>query len=200
MARDESTTRRGSRRESLADAAIEVLAESGSRGLTHRAVDRVAGVPEGTTKNYFPSRDSLLEAVAWRMSTQHRMAVDRLRELTPEQVSSGEITALYRAMLLRAVGIGRSQFLALFELYLEGVRRPGLRGAVGEMVRANADAAMGLQRAAGRAPSAREAGLLDAFFLGLAVTMLALPQETLDAVGLDDFDTLGTALVEAVRT
>jgi DNA-binding transcriptional regulator YbjK len=185
------------RRGLLADAAIEVLARDGSRGLTHRAVDREAEVPEGTAKNYFPTREALLEAVAWRMSTQHRVAVERLRELTPERVTPAEIIALYRAMLLRATGIGRTQFLALFELYLEGVRRPTLRGAVGEMAKVNVEAAMSLHRAAGLSPSVRAAGLLDAFFLGLAVTVLALPEEALDAVGLADFDSLGAALINA---
>jgi DNA-binding transcriptional regulator YbjK len=44
------------RRELLCDTAIAVLATEGGRGLTHRAVDRQAGVPLGTTKNYFPTR------------------------------------------------------------------------------------------------------------------------------------------------
>lgn len=51
-----------SRRDQVADAALRVLGESGSRGLTHRAVDTAAGVPPGTTSNYFNSRSALLEA------------------------------------------------------------------------------------------------------------------------------------------
>jgi hypothetical protein len=33
----------------LADVAIETIAAAGMRGLTHRAVDRSAGLPEGST-------------------------------------------------------------------------------------------------------------------------------------------------------
>ena len=46
---------RGNRRAALAEAAIAVLARDGGRGLTHRAVDREAGFPEGTAKNYYLS-------------------------------------------------------------------------------------------------------------------------------------------------
>nr|MDA8322359.1 TetR/AcrR family transcriptional regulator [Actinomycetota bacterium] len=41
------------RRRALADAAIAILAGQGSHHLTHRTVDRRAGVPAGTTANYF---------------------------------------------------------------------------------------------------------------------------------------------------
>ena len=83
---DELSARRAlqqGRRPLLADAAITVLAREGGRGLTHRAVDREAGVPEGTAKNYYPTRDSLLTAAANRMADQHRAAVAQLRATTP---------------------------------------------------------------------------------------------------------------------
>jgi DNA-binding transcriptional regulator YbjK len=51
-----------SRKAQVAEAALHVLGESGSRGLTHRAVDAAAGVPNGTTSNYFNSRPALLQA------------------------------------------------------------------------------------------------------------------------------------------
>lgn len=51
------------RREEVLEAAISVLAESGTRGLTHGATDRVAGVPRGTTSNYFRTRDALLQGI-----------------------------------------------------------------------------------------------------------------------------------------
>ncbi|CAM5696803.1 Mycothiol-dependent maleylpyruvate isomerase metal-binding domain-containing protein OS=Streptomyces violarus OX=67380 GN=FHS41_000525 PE=4 SV=1 [Streptomyces violarus] len=48
------------RRTVLADAAIGVLAEAGIRGLTHRAVDRAADLPAGTTSAYYRTRQALL--------------------------------------------------------------------------------------------------------------------------------------------
>ncbi|KAA2265724.1 TetR family transcriptional regulator [Solihabitans fulvus] len=188
---------RGSRRDLLADAAITVLARDGGRGLTHRAVDREAEVPEGTTKNYFPTRESLLNAAARRMAEQHRTAVHQLRDSTPPSVTATEISELYPALLRRAVDGDPTQILAMFELYLEAVRRPGVREALGEMAVANANAGVDLHHAAGLPTSAKDAGLLDAYFLGVAVSLLALPVEALRAVGLDDTYALGLGLFAA---
>lgn len=55
------------RREDLGDAAIVVVAAAGLKGLTHRTVDVTAGVPAGTTSNYFRTRQSLVAAVAERI-------------------------------------------------------------------------------------------------------------------------------------
>src|SRR5882762_7629376 len=48
------------RRRRLADAAIDTLATAGMRGLTHRSVDRAAGLPEGSCSYYFRTRHALL--------------------------------------------------------------------------------------------------------------------------------------------
>ena len=60
------------RRAQIADAGIALLVESGVHGVTHRAVDRRAGLPVGTTSNYFPSREALLMAVARRVVERHQ--------------------------------------------------------------------------------------------------------------------------------
>jgi len=57
-----------SRRDTLLDAAIRVLGERGMRALTHRAVDAEAGVPAGSTVNYFSTRNALFEAIVERVS------------------------------------------------------------------------------------------------------------------------------------
>ncbi|HEY1174567.1 MAG TPA: TetR family transcriptional regulator, partial [Phytomonospora sp.] len=49
------------RRGLVADAAIALLADKGTRGLTHRAVDEQAGLPQGSTSYYFRSREALLK-------------------------------------------------------------------------------------------------------------------------------------------
>lgn len=51
----------------LADAAVSVVAQTGLKGLTHRAVDTFAQVPPGTTSNYWRSRRALIEAMATRL-------------------------------------------------------------------------------------------------------------------------------------
>ncbi|MEU5695299.1 TetR/AcrR family transcriptional regulator [Actinosynnema sp. NPDC020468] len=185
------------RRDLLCDCAIAVLAAEGGRGLTHRAVDRAAGVPTGTTKNYFPSRDALLGGAARRMTRLHEQAVTRLRETTPERVSPAEVGELYPALLRRSLE-DPTRLLAMAELYLEAVRRPAVRAELGRMAVANAEAGAGLRSAAGLAGGTRDAGVLDAYFLGVAVSMLALPAESLREVGLDDPYELGLGLFQAV--
>ncbi len=55
------------RRRELCDAAIQLLADDGAKGLSHLKVDGRAGVPDGTTSFYFRTRSALLQAVAERM-------------------------------------------------------------------------------------------------------------------------------------
>jgi DNA-binding transcriptional regulator YbjK len=113
------------RRSDLADAAIETLAAAGMRGLTHRAVDRRAGLPEGSTSYYFRTRQALLQAV-----------VERLAELTTAEIPALPVTDLDAAAEAIATIIetgattGRSRHLARYELILESGRRPELRAAL----------------------------------------------------------------------
>lgn len=51
----------------IADTALAVVAESGSRALTHRAVDERARLPLGTTSRHHRTRAALLEAAANRL-------------------------------------------------------------------------------------------------------------------------------------
>lgn len=67
-----------SRPELVADAAVTVLAREGLRGLTHRAVDAEAGLPDGSTSNCFRSRSALVQAI-----------VDRLEELDLAALTAG---------------------------------------------------------------------------------------------------------------
>lgn len=191
---------RANRRDLLADAAIEVLAREGGRGLTHRAVDRDAQVPEGTTKNYYPSRESLFVAVAGRMTDLHTAAVRQLRDQTPQGVTRDDLAALYTAMLTRVGSSARSRFLALLELHLEGVRRPEVRAALGRMALANVDSAVHLHASAGVDLPRQGAGLLDAGMVGVAVSLLSLPEDVVRTIGFDDAAELSSSLLTAARS
>lgn len=56
------------RRRELCDAAIQLLADDGAKGLSHLKVDARAAVPDGTTSFYFRTRSALLHAVAERLA------------------------------------------------------------------------------------------------------------------------------------
>jgi DNA-binding transcriptional regulator YbjK len=111
------------RRALIADAAIEVLAREGSRGLTHRAVDRLAGLPAGTTGNYHPSREALLAAAAQRITAVRQRDTEALRRRRPAGQTLGE--ALH-ALVAAALTTHRARALAVLDLMLESARRPAL--------------------------------------------------------------------------
>ena len=62
------------RKDLITDAAIALVAEQGMRGLTHRAVDRRAGLPEGSTSAYFRTRKALVEGFVERLASQERIS------------------------------------------------------------------------------------------------------------------------------
>ncbi|WP_188549066.1 TetR/AcrR family transcriptional regulator [Sediminivirga luteola] len=61
-----------SRRHEILDAAVRVLGAEGPRGLTHRAIDREAGLPLGSTANLFGRRTELLQGIVARMEELDR--------------------------------------------------------------------------------------------------------------------------------
>ena len=48
---------------SVVEAAVDLVGTEGLRALTHARVDERAGLPKGTTSNYFRSRQALLSGV-----------------------------------------------------------------------------------------------------------------------------------------
>lgn len=112
----------GSRRDALADAAITVLARAGGRGLTHRAVDRAAGLAEGSTSYYFRTRESLLSAVVERLAVLDAASL-------PQMAGSGRrgLTEDFATVVEELSTAGRDRLLARYELSLEATRRPELR-------------------------------------------------------------------------
>jgi DNA-binding transcriptional regulator YbjK len=93
-------------RDRLRDAAIKVLAEEGGRGLTHRAVDAAADMPPGTTKNYFPTRQSLLRAAADFTAFEAAQRAAGL-PVTPERAAAFTL-AMHAAILHLLAGGSRT--------------------------------------------------------------------------------------------
>ncbi|MFF2270394.1 TetR/AcrR family transcriptional regulator [Cellulosimicrobium cellulans] len=63
-------------RERALDAAVEVLGADGVRALSHARVDRRAGLPPGSTSNWFRTRRALLAGVVDRIAEQERADFD----------------------------------------------------------------------------------------------------------------------------
>ncbi|CAM5548201.1 putative transcriptional regulator, TetR family protein [Streptomyces purpurascens] len=116
------------RRTLLADAAIAVLAESGIRGLTHRAVDRAANLPPGTTSAYYRTRQALLTALVRRLVALDQTELQEIGEQTPMPQHAEELVAGIAGFVERRLtGDGRRRSLARYACALESVRHPELR-------------------------------------------------------------------------
>ncbi|MFE0426783.1 TetR/AcrR family transcriptional regulator [Streptomyces sp. NPDC058953] len=166
--------RNAERRAALVDAAIEVLAREGARGLTFRAVDTEAAVPNGTASNYFANRDDLLTQAGSRV--YERLQPD---EATIARVGTADrdletYTRLMRELVER-VSSFRTGYLAFLELRLEGTRRPELRRLLTERVRADVDANVAYHEASGLPGDAMAVKLLMLTLNWLIVEQLTLP-------------------------
>jgi DNA-binding transcriptional regulator YbjK len=116
------------RRTLLADVAIDVLAETGIRGLTHRAVDRAASLPAGTTSAYYRTRQALLTALVRRLVALDQAELQDIGERTPVPQSAEELAAGIVALVeQRLVGEGRRRSLARYACAIESVHLPELR-------------------------------------------------------------------------
>lgn len=125
------------RRNQLADAAVALMAEAGVHGVTHRTVDRRAGLPAGTASNYFRTREALLVACAERIGELHYADMDdiaRAEDPAPEGTRERAADLIARS-LLRAAGEHRERYLAIFELRMEGLRSPAVAAALDELYR-----------------------------------------------------------------
>jgi DNA-binding transcriptional regulator YbjK len=128
------------RRADIADAAIRTLARDGMRGLTHRAVDREAGLAEGSASYYYRTRQALLQATVERLAeldgADIRESAQRANSLggTPEALADA-----VAALVVHLLTSGRERQLARYELALEATRRPELRRVLvgsGALIRA----------------------------------------------------------------
>jgi len=161
-----------SRADLIADTALALLAERGMRGLTHRAVDEAAGLPQGSTSNLARTRQALLEL------TVRRLADREARVLALEEMPDphGGRDALVDGLALathRALTRNRDLTLARYELALEATRRPELRAyfdAAGARFR---DQLTGLVTAMGSTDPARHVLSLVAWADGLMFSCVA---------------------------
>lgn len=116
------------RRTVLADAAVRALADQGMRGLTHRAVDREAGLPPGTTSAYFRTRHALLTALVRRLVTLDQAELEAAGEAVPPPADAEELAAGLAAFAEgRLTGDGRRRSLARYACAVESVHHPELR-------------------------------------------------------------------------
>ncbi|MDG9726049.1 MULTISPECIES: TetR/AcrR family transcriptional regulator [unclassified Streptomyces] len=185
--------RNDQRRAALVDAAIEVLAAQGARGLTFRAVDTEAAVPGGTASNYFANRDDLLTQAGARV--YERLHPDEAT-LTRQRTAGRDrdtYVVLMRELVDR-ISSFRAGYLALLELRLEATRRPELRAVLTERIRADVAANVSYHEASGLPGDAMAVKLLYLALNWLIVEQLTLP----DVFTPAERDELVAAAVERI--
>jgi DNA-binding transcriptional regulator YbjK len=162
------------RRDLLLRAVIDLVAESGVRGVTHRSVAARAGLPPATTTYYFASIDDLInEALALHVDER----ADEVERLAADAAGGGRSPAQVAERF--ATDLAARSVAALtvqFELYLEAGRsaamREPARAALERFSRIAADA---LEQLGVRDPDDAAVALL-ALIDGFALHRIARPR------------------------
>jgi DNA-binding transcriptional regulator YbjK len=171
------------RRAQILDAALEILADTGIAGVTHRQVDDRAGLPAGTTSNYFRTRLALLEATAARTVELHWHHVEALQTVIGQAITRDGLKALLARMIFDPDEQFRRRTLARFELFMEGTRHAELQPFLDALQAAAMKTASLILEAAGFTPSPEQVGEFSRLLNGLAFSNLTISH---DAPGAED--------------
>jgi DNA-binding transcriptional regulator YbjK len=163
----------------LLDAAVELVADHGVRGLTHADVDAAAQAPAGSAQEVFPTRQALVEGVMAR-------CIERETEMAAGPRPGVESTAdgvaeMFGHFVVRALGEDRAVTLTRYDLQAEVARTPDLRASYAVGADAVDTWAVDLLRSAGSQHPERDLGIMANYVTGLVFHELALPTPGLDA-------------------
>ena len=114
------------RRRDLCDAAIQLLADDGAKGLSHLKVDRKAGVPDGTTSFYFRTRSALLRAVAERLAELDLAELQSVADSSDDRGDNPSPSRLSQVVIQAGSEPQLSRTKARYELTMQATRDPAL--------------------------------------------------------------------------
>lgn len=106
------------------EAALELVGEGGIRALTHARVDERAGLPKGSTSNWFRTRDALVSGlVTWLAESERaEMASSEMPPVdTPEH-----LVEAWTGLIEMLTGPAIARTRARYSLFLEGAGDPDL--------------------------------------------------------------------------
>lgn len=163
------------RRTTIAAAALEVLSTGGLRSLTHREVDRVAGLPPGSTANLYGTRREL---IAGLVESLERVDTASLRSDDPD-FPPDDVEAVVDSLTDFAIATTRGALAVTTRARLT------LLLAHPEMVAAAHDRAVGLLREMLAGPGLPDADVtaarVAAYLDGLALHAATMPEPGPDA-------------------
>lgn len=111
-----------STRERALDAAVRLVGGQGVRALTHARVDAEAGLPRGSTSNWFRTRDALVDGVVVCIAEQER--AELVTAMAPARTIDEVVDVLTR-LLEDATGRHATRTRARYALFLETTATPG---------------------------------------------------------------------------
>lgn len=126
---EKETSELSPRMQLILESATRVVAAGGMRGLTHRAVDTEAGLPQGSTSGYLRTRLALVTALAEYIAAG---LIDSVEELAGQQeAGESEAVVIEHALDLFAGWLREPDaLLAKAELTQEATRQPAIAEAL----------------------------------------------------------------------
>mgnify|MGYP000845384591 CR=1 FL=1 len=184
------------RRHQLLEAALHVIADEGLKGLTHRAVDRRAGLPEGSCSAYLRTRRALEAALTAYVAEALLTDVDRLADRLAS-TSEPEGVAAAVDLFLRWLD-QRDLLVARLELTMAATRDHGLAEVLA-LHRARLVAIVeGIMTGLGKEHGAARAEALVASYDGLLLTALLKPEAERPRFLAESLELLGASIAGVV--
>ena len=183
------------RRQQLLDAALHVIADEGLKGLTHRAVDRRAGLPEGSCSAYLRTRRALQAALAEHVAETLLADVDRLAD---DLACASDPDGVDAALDLFQRWLDQRELLvARLELTMAASRDADLASVLLAQRSRLIELVERIMSATGKEHSAARAEALVASYDGILLAALLKPQGERRAFLERSLDLLGTGLAGA---
>lgn len=180
------------RRQQLLEAALHVLADEGLKGLTHRAVDRRAGLPEGSCSAYLRTRRALQAALTEHVADTLLADVD---ELADDLACASEPDGVAAALDLFQRWLEQRELLvARLELTMAASRDAELAGLLAAQRGRLIDLVDRIMTATGKEHGAARAEALVASYDGILLAALLKPPGERRAILERSLDLLGTGL------
>ncbi|MFF2776128.1 TetR/AcrR family transcriptional regulator [Streptomyces sp. NPDC058052] len=120
------------RRETIADSGIRIIARDGVRALTHRAVDREAGIPQGSTSYHAKTRIALVELIVDALAARSKADAQELAAaldmtFAPGHSLDADALAALITGLVEGLASRRDDMRARYALLLELHDEPQVR-------------------------------------------------------------------------
>jgi DNA-binding transcriptional regulator YbjK len=180
------------RRQQLLEAALHVIADAGLKGLTHRAVDRRAGLPEGSCSAYLRTRRALQAALTEYVAYTLLADVDRLAD---ELAGASEPDGVAAALDLFQRWLDQRELLvARLELTMAASRDPELARLLADQRGRLIDLVERIMTATGKEHGGARAETLVASYDGILLAALLKPARERRAFLERSLELLGNGL------